>query len=346
MNTATKFFLVLLRLAIGWLFLFEGLEKIQSFDYGPTGAVRPWTSAGYLREAAGPASPFFHWQAGGNPDQMALNRLSLAPVEEAGAPPRKRVSAALTRDWADTMRRAIAYYGFDEAQSQKAQAVVEQHLDRAADWLAGKGGEKPVENTTWPEASFKVNRTFAQRVEAYKKKLDEIRQLQDDAFASFGKDVAGPKLRALKSEAAKMRNELMSDLETPYLDDLKKLLTDEQKAKGPLPGPEPVWTLRWSDKAIAYGLVVIGGGLLLGLFTRLSCVGGATFLVMLYLAMPAWPWLPEVVRAEGHYLFVTKNLILAVGLLALATTESGRWFGLDALLHALNPFRRRPAASH
>src|SRR5205085_11866432 len=85
--------------------------------------------------------------------------------------------------------------------------------------------------------------------------------------------------------------------------------------------------------------------LLLGLLTRPSAVLGALFLLMLYLAMPPFPWLPENTHVEGHYLFINKNLIEMLALLVLATVPSGRWFGLDGLLQFLNPWRwraRRP----
>ena len=70
-------------------------------------------------------------------------------------------------------------------------------------------------------------------------------------------------------------------------------------------------------------------------------MAGALFLVMLYLALPAFPWLPENPKTEGHYLFVSKNLIMAFALLALAGTRSGRWLGLDGLVQFLNPLSNR-----
>ena len=36
--------------------------------------------------------------------------------------------------------------------------------------------------------------------------------------------------------------------------------------------------------------------------------------------------------AEGHYLYVNKNLIEMLACLALASTPNGLWLGLDALL--------------
>ncbi len=68
-------------------------------------------------------------------------------------------------------------------------------------------------------------------------------------------------------------------------------------------------------------------------------------MLMLYLTTPPFPWLPEVTRAEGHYFYVNKNLIEMLALLALATTCSGRWLGLDGLIRFLNPFRRRASSA-
>src|SRR3954451_5046737 len=61
----TRFFLVALRLAIGWHILFEGLEKLNS----PT-----WSSEVYLRESVGPLAPAFRDLAG----DSALARLRVA----------------------------------------------------------------------------------------------------------------------------------------------------------------------------------------------------------------------------------------------------------------------------
>ena len=46
-------FLVLLRIAIGWHFLTEGLEKVESTRYGK----QPFSAEIYLRNATGPLAP-------------------------------------------------------------------------------------------------------------------------------------------------------------------------------------------------------------------------------------------------------------------------------------------------
>jgi uncharacterized membrane protein YphA (DoxX/SURF4 family) len=56
------FFLLALRLAIGWHFLFEGLYKVQSYYTGPTGTNRAFTSEPYFRLAPGPLGPYMRAQ--------------------------------------------------------------------------------------------------------------------------------------------------------------------------------------------------------------------------------------------------------------------------------------------
>jgi len=61
-------------------------------------------------------------------------------------------------------------------------------------------------------------------------------------------------------------------------------------------------------------------------------------LLSFYLAMPALPYLPESPKSEGHYLYVNKNIIEMIALLALASLQTGRWAGLDGILQFFNPF--------
>src|ERR1700730_6578446 len=101
MNRLTKIFLVLLRLAIGWHFLFEGLEKVQSVYLGPTTTSQPFTSAGYLREATGPMGPLARKQVG-DPDEQTLARLTVQPLTQDNQDkPNLRFPDALSKEWDD-----------------------------------------------------------------------------------------------------------------------------------------------------------------------------------------------------------------------------------------------------
>ena len=71
---------------------------------------------------------------------------------------------------------------------------------------------------------------------------------------------------------------------------------------------------------------------MVGLFTRLSCFSAAGFLFLTIMTQLSVPWLPAAPNSEGSYLFVNKNVIEMIALLALLTTRTGRWFGLDAIV--------------
>ncbi len=101
------------------------------------------------------------------------------------------------------------------------------------------------------------------------------------------------------------------------------------------------WTrLDWINAATTYGLIAIGGCLILGFLTPLSALGAAAFLAMIYLSMPPWPGLPDNPKAEGHYFIVSKNLVELIACLVIATTPSGHWIGLDALFFGARRRRR------
>lgn len=66
MNAGTKIFLVVLRVAIGWHFFYEGIYKISSERAG----AQPFTAEFYLRGAKGPAADLFQ-RAIDDPDGVA-----------------------------------------------------------------------------------------------------------------------------------------------------------------------------------------------------------------------------------------------------------------------------------
>jgi len=88
--------------------------------------------------------------------------------------------------------------------------------------------------------------------------------------------------------------------------------------------------LPWLDVIVAWSLVLIGLGLMLGLFTQLACVGALALLSLFYLS-----WLPtsgvREAGAEGAYLLVNKNLIEAAAVAVVLAFRTDRIAGLDLL---------------
>ena len=81
-----------------------------------------------------------------------------------------------------------------------------------------------------------------------------------------------------------------------------------------------------------WGLIAIGLGLILGLFTRTTAFAGTFLLGLYYLFHPPFIGMGMSVPLEGNYLIVNKNLIEAVMLLLIAVSPAARLFGLDTLI--------------
>jgi uncharacterized membrane protein YphA (DoxX/SURF4 family) len=158
-----------------------------------------------------------------------------------------------------------------------------------------------------------------------------------DHLAALRADVDA-ETRALTSKMQgelKARSDaLRADIGTPILGDDRAKGYAPAKAEGRWMGLIPrSWTLiDFLDWSTRWFLLVVGLLLMVGLFTRLSCFSAAGFLLLTVLTQPSLPWIPAPPNAEGNYLVINKNVIEMVALLALMTTRSGRWFGLDAIV--------------
>ena len=85
---------------------------------------------------------------------------------------------------------------------------------------------------------------------------------------------------------------------------------------------------------------MVGVCLILGLFTRLASLAGIGFILMFYLAAPPLIGYFYAIPSEGSYLIVNKNLVELAALVVILLTGSGRFAGLDRIVHGL--FRRKP----
>ena len=88
------------------------------------------------------------------------------------------------------------------------------------------------------------------------------------------------------------------------------------------------------------GLTAVGLLLILGLFTRLASLGAIGFILLFYLCNPPFVGYFYSIPTEGSYLIVNKNLVELGALVVILMTGSGRFAGLDRIVHGL--FVRRP----
>ena len=95
-----------------------------------------------------------------------------------------------------------------------------------------------------------------------------------------------------------------------------------------------------ADLITMWGLTLVGVFLILGLFTRLASVAGIGLILLFYLCNPPLVGYFYSIPTEGTYLIVNKNLVELCALVVILVTGSGRFAGLDRLLHGV--FVRRP----
>ncbi len=399
-------FLVLLRISIGWQFLYEGLWK-----YNTLSTPRPWSAEGYLRNAQGPMRGHFRKMTG-DPDDLnwldydhvsgrwdvwreefvehygldegqrkALDRLLDGPSEHVqrldalpeSVPPdklprlvsydaeRKRLVAKADRPLlpsdienllalVNVTRNAEGELTGGTEQERKFYEAIEKlgiRSERLSDRQRLKAlllgdpdrlGATAVQDQKDPlKYRPEIGTILTDDASTVLLKYGEIQRYRD-MLAEYEAQLLQAKtdyqrehLQKLWQVIQQKRVELVQPaigLERQLQADARKLLTPEQLSAG---------QLDWEEKPVDRintmtigALIVLGGLLIVGLFTPLASLAGAGMLMMFYLAMPPLPGVPQP-PGPDHSLIVNKNVIEAVALLAIAFTPTGRWFGIDGL---------------
>jgi uncharacterized membrane protein YphA (DoxX/SURF4 family) len=252
------------------------------------------------------------------------------------------------KEWKDYYERFLKHYQPDELEKQKFDVLFETKENEFVVWLREgmKGVKKPWVSGGMPEMPLPT----PMRVQEYLDRLKQADQLRATEVATFGKPAA-EKVKKAEAEAAAIRRTLSDDLDeqTQVMKAaLREALTPEQRRMA-LPKEETPPSKEWAslaaiDATVRWGLLVVGVCLLLGFLTRPACLAGAAFLVLFYLGQPPLPGMPENPLSPGHYLFVNTNLVEAVALLAVATSNPGKRYGIDALLRLVWRMVAKPKA--
>jgi uncharacterized membrane protein YphA (DoxX/SURF4 family) len=336
MNRWSYFFLVCLRLLIGWHFLVEGYHKFHSHQIGETATNKPWTGEPFFREGYGPAAQLFR-DILGDPDKLALARL-----KGDGQSLPEPVNA----EWDDYFNRFVAHYGPTEAQQADAGAKLKKAKDDTAKWLTV--GKIEIKKTSqW--STVEATKTVPQWLAEWEAKRQEVAEVFGKKLPIFNEDVEGARLRAVKADANRLRDDLLAALDSQTAAmklSLASVLTPEQQSKGEPPaGPKKMRPIDYLDRVTMWTHMILGGCLLFGLFTRAASLGLGLFLLSVLLISPPLPWAPSPPGAVGHYLFINLYAIEMVALFLLASVPTGQWFGLDALVDYIFGARRRPLAA-
>jgi uncharacterized membrane protein YphA (DoxX/SURF4 family) len=230
--------------------------------------------------------------------------------------------------WEEYRQLLADHYNFSDEQSAEAGRIGERYQMQLEAYLVEIDSEEEVNGKRVPIDSEKQ----------YLERLDALAAAR--AVDPTADDLPFQQKRYFDEET-KLRKQAAPWLaEVDRLDrDYKKTLLaladkDQRQRRGALSSPKS--DLEKVDLLTTYGVMAIGAGLMLGLFTRFFCVAGAVFLASIVLAQPAWPTIyPPLPPSAGHTLVVNKEFIEMLAMLALAATPVGRWAGLDFFVYNL-----------
>lgn len=233
--------------------------------------------------------------------------------------------------WDNYFAAIKADYPIDENLGSQLDEIYGNQKSRLAAWYFDRD-----EFSGQPKPGFT---TLAKKYREAEKRAADLKvkaKTEQPAFASLVTPLAAA---AAAKDAAEREQAVIDALDSRYAG-LQKTLTDKSvmpeevitgpvtPAKLPSPMASPDWWTRW-------GITAIGAMLLLGLFTRVACLLGGIFLILTYLTHPPFPWLPLPPGTEGNPVFINKNVIEFLGLMVVMVHPTGRWLGLDALIHRL-----------
>lgn len=309
----TVFALMLLRLTIGWHFLYQGLVKLEDPQF---------SSAAFLGQAKGPLGDLYRsllddWDgrktlAKDRRDQLLKRfdeylqkfkeQFGLSPVQAATAEQMAAARKSQTQDFLKENEQDLDTYLHDLDRL----AMNKESASGAVKPVAAPvEGQQPKPSMTWSYPPYQQKRVWDKQTELQGQLKGWLKEL-NGYFSAFQQDLEN----------------LLDDQQR------ERVASSRQALAGPPTQIEQV------DKIVSYGVTAIGVCLLVGLFTRLASFAGALFLLSIVLAQPDWPGLyPTPHPSVGHSMFVNKEFVEMMVLFALATTRVGRWGGLDFFIH-------------
>jgi uncharacterized membrane protein YphA (DoxX/SURF4 family) len=339
------FALVVLRLVIGWHFFGEGTKKLQYDRTDGRFHLAFSADTELLDKVKGPMAGWYLAFVPGGHDWRALlatpkenvpsaseqaarvkwaqeyvakraearKKKELAPVEFPPAAPYHEWAVKIADDWKGVLEKFKNVPGLSDAQKQQAEKALHDHLESLAGYLSDE-----EENIT------------AYRHDLYR--LDKWRTSPEARGLPFYQSRIATKNT---ETAAQLKGWLaqVSAMDAGYHEDLENVLTPEQRQQANTASAvhEATYDAAQSrlDKLnVVVTTVIIGVGLclLLGLFTRLASILGFLFLIGVVASQPFW--IADAVPTMNFY-------IEMAGLLVLAGTRAGRWFGLDYITYAM-----------
>ncbi|MDO5113202.1 MAG: hypothetical protein Q4E67_02395 [Planctomycetia bacterium] len=336
--------LVVLRLSIGWHFLYEGAWKIDNAD--------KFSALPFLTLSKGPFAPIFYAMA---PDLDGVERLRTEEKEVTFfTPTNRKVDVKKPGDSGFEGQEPAVVTSRELVEKKETITIypayfypVEKIYDQVLQKYAPEGEQLQQFQVAWGNFIAAMN-AFAkgnqEEIEGY---LGSLKRFQEAKAAKNNgpeqKKRQWSEMLKLRGEAKGFLNELDA-LAVAFCDEIYGSLTvDQKKIAMPefvvatdqlpygihLPLVGSSWT-KFLDFTVTWALTLIGVCLILGFCTRLAAIGGGCFLISVLMTQPPWPTIfPPVHPEVGHALVVDKNFVEMVAIFMLATLPVGRWGGLD-----------------
>ncbi|MGL4943726.1 MAG: hypothetical protein ACRC46_11110 [Thermoguttaceae bacterium] len=303
-------FLVILRVAIGWHFLYEGLHKLHP--------QHNFSAKGFLGMAKGPASDLFYDLL---PDLDGMQRLVIEPViGEDGKPTKQKTFPAYEAAWGNYKLRYDEKY--DDALKQVGR-------DKEADAIYNQYVTSLREMAADVESAVKQYRESYARFQDVRGDTDvqHVQQREWDTMMKYRSEAA-----VWLDELNDLSKGLQIALDRVYASSTAGNTGDIVTAPERAIIPNPIIADQMSllNLSVALGLTAIGACLMLGLCSRLASLGGAAFLTSVWLSQFPWPTVyPPTPEMVGHFMLVSKDFIELIALLLIASLPVGCWGGLD-----------------
>ena len=300
--------LVLLRIAVGWHFLHEGITKADQPNF---------TAEPYLRQAKGPLA---NWYRNLIPDAYGERRLDIEAMRE---------------HWQSQVEAATKHFHYEKRQQEAAAKALAARLRELDDFLReGKTDDfgEPVKE------DGKTVREYKPAIRLYKAALERWKEndaKEETKAVPFEQKRHWDKLVELQQTSAPWLAEV-DRMDAGFRMDLEGIASAEQtQPAGEL--PRASYWLDWLEVVTTYSLIGIGLCLMLGFATRLAAVAGAIFLLtaVIFPQLQFGHAYPPPPPSAGNTFLVSKEVIEALSLLFISLTAAGRFAGLDYIGYGL-----------
>jgi uncharacterized membrane protein YphA (DoxX/SURF4 family) len=303
--------IVILRVAIGWHFFYEGLHK---FD-----PAEGFSAKGFLGIAKGPLSEVYYSFL---PDLEGIERLEIGTVKDDAG---KDVKTFTVYEKAWNNFYAAYQKKYPNVKKDESDVIFKRYLKSLRAGAADTEKDIAAFKASWNRHD-ETNDTIPNDADYEEQRRWEA-MMKYRSESSKWTNMLDTMGNGLQSDLARLAN--------PELAGSKgAIVTDPEKGVIKfLPNPFVKTQMRAMDLAVMYGLSAIGLCMILGFCNRLACLGGAVFLVNVVMTTYPVPGVfPPLPTAVGNFLFVSKDVIELIAMLFLASIPAGRWGGLDYFL--------------